>query len=91
MKSKQLQLGDKVKDKITGFEGIATSRTVYINGCVRIGIQPVKLSKEGKTQEADYFDEGQIEIIKAGVIPVEPELFPTGGPQLAPRNQRNPR
>ena len=41
-----LNLGDKAKDKVTGFTGIVTARTVFLNGCVRCGVQSDKL-KDG--------------------------------------------
>ncbi len=42
-----INLGDKVKDTITDFEGTAVARCVYLNGCVRIEVQPKEL-KDGK-------------------------------------------
>ncbi len=35
-----LALGVEVKDLITGMTGITIEKTVYINGCVRYGVQP---------------------------------------------------
>ena len=58
-------LGKKAKDKITGFEGIITSKHVYLTGCTQYGIQPV-VDKDGKVPERNYFDEGRIEIIGDG-------------------------
>ena len=29
----KIKLGIKVRDKVTGFEGIATARIKYLNGC----------------------------------------------------------
>ena len=42
-----IKLGSKVRDSITGLEGIATARTEYLYGCVRITITPTEL-KDGK-------------------------------------------
>ena len=33
-----INLGDEVKDRVTGFIGIAVSRTNYLNGCDRIDV-----------------------------------------------------
>ena len=33
-----IRLGDKVRCRITGFEGIATGRAEYLNGCVQISV-----------------------------------------------------
>ena len=34
-----IELGDKVKDKITGLTGIASERREYLNGCVQYAVQ----------------------------------------------------
>lgn len=59
-------LGKKAKDKITGFEGIITSKHIYLTGCNQYGIQP-SIDKDGKVPDKGYFDEGRIEIIGDGV------------------------
>ena len=57
-----IKLGQKVRDKITGFEGIATVRTEFLNGCIQYCIKPTQLEK-GKMLEGEYVDEEQIEIV----------------------------
>jgi hypothetical protein len=32
----EVRLGDKVRDRVTGYSGIATSRTEFLNGCIQI-------------------------------------------------------
>ena len=59
-------LGKKAKDKITGFEGIITSKHIYLTGCNQYGIQP-PIDKDGKVPDKGYFDEGRIEIIGDGI------------------------
>lgn len=54
-----VKLGSKVKDNITGFSGIAISRTVFLHGCVRICVESTKL-KDGKSV-SEYFDEQRVE------------------------------
>ena len=56
MMGKEIQLGDRVKDKITGFTGIAVSRTEYINGCVQYTVAP-KVKKGNEIQEAMDVDQ----------------------------------
>jgi len=54
-----IKLGDKVKDTVSGFIGIAISATTYLNGCRWICVQaPVK--KNGDFVEPVYFDETQL-------------------------------
>jgi hypothetical protein len=59
-------LGKQVKDKITDFEGIATSKHIYLTGCNQYGIQP-KVDKDGKVPSISYFDEGRLEVIGEGI------------------------
>ncbi len=61
-------LGKKAKDKITGFEGIITSKHIYLTGCNQYGIQP-PVDSNGKIPTVGYFDEGRIEIIGEGIAP----------------------
>lgn len=60
-----VNLGDKVKDRITGQVGIAISRTEHINGCVRIGIQS-PVGKDGKVPNPEYADIEQLEVMRLG-------------------------
>jgi len=60
------ELGKVAKDKITGFEGVITSRCEFLTGCNRYCIQPTEL-KDGKPLESIYFDEAQIIIVKEGI------------------------
>lgn len=57
-----IELGNRVRDRITGFTGIATARYEYLNGCIRWCIQPEGLDKDGKPVEDKVFDEPQLEL-----------------------------
>lgn len=62
-----IKLGDKVRDKITGVTGIATSRTEFLNGCIQYEI--TRRVKKGESLTSDSIqginvDEQQIEVIK---------------------------
>lgn len=63
-----LDLGDKVKDKLTEYAGIVISRTAWVNGCARLGVQSAEL-KDGKPVDQVVFDENQLELIEKGVYP----------------------
>ncbi len=78
-----ITLGNKVRDKSTDFEGIATSRLEYINGCVQYCVQP-PVDKEGKRQDGIYLDSQYLEVIGNGIAV---EAKKTGGPSSnAPTN-----
>lgn len=52
-----LQLGQKMKDTVTGFEGVAIGRCEYLHGVPEFGLQA--LSKEGKP-ETHWFAESRL-------------------------------
>lgn len=66
---KEIKLGMEGRDKITGFEGIITSKVVYLTGCAQFGVTP-KCDKDGKVVIAEYFDESRLEVIGNGILNV---------------------
>lgn len=59
----EIGLGQKVRDTVSGFQGIAVCRHIYLNGCARISVQP-PVDKEGKLPELATFDEPQLKVIE---------------------------
>jgi hypothetical protein len=47
---KPVQLGDRVRDRMTGFSGIAIAITEWLYNCRRITVQPTELDKDGSLQ-----------------------------------------
>lgn len=82
-------LGDLCRDTVSGFTGICVARTEWLNGCWRMTLQPKALDKDGKPQEAQTFDDHQLEVIEAKRQPVGSKE--TGGPRSEPRRARDPR
>lgn len=72
-------LGFKVKDKVTGFKGIVTSKVEYLNGCVQVCVKP-QTGKDGKMPDGQYIDIQQVEKISKTPV-VELKTDDTGGPQ----------
>lgn len=62
-----IELGDRVKDKITGFTGIVVCVSKWLNGCVRLVVQPEKLDK-GRVGMSETFDEEQLDMVHKKVI-----------------------
>jgi hypothetical protein len=60
-------LGDLVKDKVTGFQGVIIVRTEWLNGCRRYSVQSQEL-KDGKPMDAVGFDEDGIELVEANKV-----------------------
>ena len=62
-----IKLGRKVKDKITGFEGIAIARVEYLTGCTQYCVKPDRLDSNRKMLDGEYIDEGQLEVVGHGI------------------------
>jgi hypothetical protein len=69
-KKQQIKLGQKVRDMVTGFEGIAVARIEYLNGCIQYCVKPK--SQNGEMPEGQYIDHQQLEVVGNGVdiVPV---------------------
>lgn len=75
------ELGDEVRDRITGFRGIVTGRHDYIFGCAQFSILSQD-EKAGKDDRGRTLDEASLDIIKKNAVsrkPLGPET-PPGGP-----------
>jgi len=55
-----INLGDKVKDSVSGIIGIVTQRTEYLNGCIQYGVQPKVTSKNPDEIKTWIIDEEQL-------------------------------
>lgn len=77
MPAKKIHLGQEVKDKVTGFQGIAVCRITYLTGCDRIGVQPPKREDNSLSDECS-FDEPMLDVVGDGIY--VPPKRPTGGP-----------
>jgi hypothetical protein len=62
-----LNFGDEVEDIASGFRGIVTSRSEFMSGCTRYGVQP-KVTKEGTLPQTEGFDENQLRVIKKAKV-----------------------
>lgn len=83
-----VKLGSKVRDTITGFEGIATGRTVYLNGCVHVLVTRQTVDEKG-SPVAEWFDEQRVKTLEEGAFKPEPSEATAGGP--APHPPARPR
>ncbi len=74
-----IKLGNKVRDKVSGFEGIATAKVEFINGCIQFCVKP-KITKDnkGKMPEGEYIDQGQLIVTGEGIA-VKPKEKGPGG------------
>lgn len=83
----EINLGDVAKDKISGFAGIVTGVTSWLNGCRRFMLTPQKLDKDGKPRASEWFDDVQVVLVKSTATP---KAAPAGGPRDAPTRAADP-
>lgn len=72
--------GDKVRDMISDFEGIVVATHSYLEGCMRVTVQP-KVTKDMKLPEAQTFDAPSLEVLKKGAIKRKAVKEDPGGPE----------
>jgi hypothetical protein len=93
-----VKLGDRVRDKITGFQGIVIGVTDWLYQCRRPIVQPEEV-KDGKMPDSQSFDEDQLEVLATGVIkptiqrraePLQTTVQATGGLRDTPSRQSTP-
>ena len=80
----KIKLGQKVKDKITGYEGIVVVKTDWIHGCTRFGVKSQSL-KDGKPIDMEWFDEPDLEVVKDVK---KTKVKPRHGPRSDPTRSR---
>lgn len=59
--------GDKVRDRVTKFEGMVTQYVGHMTGCAQYAVQP-ELDKEGKFVAPHYFDESRLDLVEEKVV-----------------------
>lgn len=87
----KIELGDLVKDRITGYTGVVECISEWLNSCRRITVKSQKL-KDGLPCDNHTFDAPQIEIIERGYFdkPKINKKEKTGGPEIKPNQNRDP-
>jgi hypothetical protein len=86
-----IELGDRVKDKITGLKGIVIGITNWLYGCQRCTVQPEE-AKDGKPAEVFHVDTPQLTIVEKRAVerpllPADPHHCPHGPREDATRRQ----
>lgn len=73
-----LELGDKVKESVTGFAGTITVIADYLTGCSQACVQPAT-DEKGAWQEARWFDVNRLTKTEARAVVHEVKTA-RGGP-----------
>ncbi len=78
-------LGQRVRDKVTGLEGVVIARVEHLTGCDTVAIHP-GLDKDGKVMDPHWCDFTRCEVIDAtSVMAVPTRKEERGGPHDHPR------
>jgi hypothetical protein len=75
-------LGRRVADKVTGFEGVVTSISFDLYGCIQAIVNP-GLDKDRKPLDQHWFDVNRLAVLTAPVMDV-----PNYGEQLIARGDK---
>ncbi|MEN6368570.1 MAG: hypothetical protein ABFD77_02605 [Thermotogota bacterium] len=59
----KVEMGARVKDVVSGYEGIVSAYTVHITGCDVVAIKSRGLDKDGKIQDPVWIDVTRVEVI----------------------------
>lgn len=80
------KLGAKAQDTITGFEGVITRRTQWLNNCNTYGLQPKGMKEDGSVKETAQFDEPALILLQEDMHQAHQR---TGGPteKVTPTNR----
>lgn len=95
--NKEIELGDKVRDLITGYEGIAVAKTEFINGCIQFSV--AKQFKKGSAKIPEFgdpsIDSKSLRIIQKKAVDLnkeveeeKPKIKHTGGPTTITKKMR---
>lgn len=87
----KFERGDRLRDKVTRFEGICVSRGDHISGCNTYGLQPTEL-KDGAPQDCKWFDEPRMEAVAGSVrlFEVDTRIDRTGPDSVPQRTNQQP-
>lgn len=78
---REVSLGDRVSDKVTGFEGVVTGVANYISGCRQCCVAPP--AKDGGFRDSQWFDDDRLTVVAPQAVSLK-ERRRDGGPQSNP-------
>lgn len=74
-----VKLGDRARDKVSGFEGIVVAHHKFLTGCDRFSLESKHFIGAKSEDWYQTFDVTRLEIIEADAIKLEaPEPLPSG-------------
>lgn len=80
----QIRPGQRVREIVTGLEGVVVAVATHLTGCDTVGIHP-GLDKDRKPMDVQWFDYTRLAVIEERSIMDIPAPAKAGGPQDNPR------
>ena len=74
------EMGQKVKDVITGFSGVVTGKAQYITGCQQVLVVP-PVKSDGDSVSGQWLDEDRLEVVDQSRIELP---VTSSGPDMSP-------
>lgn len=68
---------DRIKDRVSGYQGVVLGMSFYSTGCRHYGIASEKLNKDKKIGEYEWLDESRLILLKKAIA--EKPKKKTGG------------
>lgn len=68
-------LGHQVRDKVTGFEGVATTVGFDLYGCVQVIVTQPGLTEKGETKPGAWFDHKRLKVVSDAELVMEQPTF----------------
>lgn len=89
MSNRVPQLGDMVKESVTGLTGVVVCISTSLNGCRQVCVVPRKL-EAGKPVDGQWYDDARVKVIEAGAVKASPRFAEKdGGPATNPMPSAN--
>jgi hypothetical protein len=76
----KFQLGEIIKEKVTGFTGVIICRAEYATGCIQYGVQSRKLDKEGGIPNWHWIDQIRLQSTGKSLKIVKDDSGPAQAP-----------
>jgi len=81
------ELGDTLREKVSGLEGVVMARAQYSTGCIHYGIQSRGL-KDGETRGWEWFDQSRLESVSSATVNFDISKGSASGPlPVGPQEQ----
>jgi hypothetical protein len=62
-----MKLGDKVRDIVTGFDGVIVAKCIFLYKATQFEVQPDQLKADGEIRAAVWFEETRLVAVERDV------------------------